>query len=241
MPVALDLERWPRRAAFLHFRDFEQPFFSLALRLDVTALKAWVAPQPRPAGFSLACHFLALRLANAQMPFKLRLQGRGEQARVLQYQRVDASTTVLRADESFGFAQLRWRPGFADFCRGGQAALQAVRDGPPGFHEPQPEPGDTLAATGEAATMFFTTLPWVHFSGFMHARPGAGRDDSTPRVVFGRAEPERDSPGARWWMPVQLDVHHALMDGLHAGRWLQALQHDCAHPRQVPGLASPDS
>lgn len=234
MPVALDLERWPRRAAYLHFRDFEQPFFSLALRLDVTALKAWLAERPRAGGFSLACHYLALRQANAQPAFRLRLQGRGEQARVMQYARVDASTTVLREDESFGFAQLCWRPGFADFCHAGAAAMQAVRAGPPGFHEPQPEPGDTLAAAGEAATMYFTTLPWVHFSGFMHARPGASRDDSTPRVVFGRAERQGEGTQARWWMPVQLDVHHALMDGLHAGRWLQALQHDCAHPHQLP-------
>lgn len=234
MPRPLDLESWPRRAAFEHFRDFEQPFFSITVRLDVSALMAWRTAAPRPGGLSLACHYLALRQANALQAFRLRLHGHGPAARVLEYARVDASTTVLRADESFGFAQLCWRPGFADFCSAGQAALQAVRDGPPGFHEAQPEPGDTLARSGEVATMYFTTLPWVHFSGFMHARPGAGRDDSTPRVVFGRVERE-DGTRPRWWMPVQLDVHHALMDGLHTGRWLQALQHDCQHPQAALG------
>jgi chloramphenicol O-acetyltransferase type A len=232
-PVYLDVTQWPRRAAFEHFRDFDQPFFSLCVRLDVAPLKAWLAAEPGrsgPGSFSLACHYLALRLANEHPAFRLRLEGQGPAARVRLHARVDASTTVLRADDSFGFAQLPWRSDFAGFRAQGQAALQAVREGPPGFHEPVPAPGDTLAASGEAATMYFTTLPWVHFSGFMHARPGAGRDDSTPRVVFGRAQAEAGAGAGPQWMPLQLDVHHALMDGLQAGHWLQALEAALAAP-----------
>ncbi len=216
----LDTARWARRDAFLHFSAFEQPFFSLCTRMDVAPLRAALARRPGPGGLSLACHHIALALANQHESFRLRLEGRGPSARVRVHARVDASTTVLRADDSFGFATLPHRPRFADFQAQGAAALQAVRDGPPGFHEPP-------AADDDSTLMYFTTLPWVHFTSFAHARPGPGVADSIPRVAYGRIQAD----GARQWLPVALDVHHALMDGLQAGRWLQALEDAFASPQ----------
>jgi chloramphenicol O-acetyltransferase type A len=217
----LDTKRWVRRAAYEHFRDFEQPFFSVCSRVDVAPLKAALAQRPG-LRLSLACHHLALRLANEQPPFLLRLLGHGGLARVRMHDSVDASITVLRADESFGFAHLPWRAGLADFSRQAAAAMQAVREGAPGFQDPVP------AADDAVALMYFTTLPWLHFSSFTHARPGRADalNDSIPRVAFGRI----DADGPRQWMPVALDVHHALMDGLHAGRWLQAFEEGLAAP-----------
>ncbi len=216
----LDTASWPRRDAYALFLGFEQAFFSLCTRLDVAPLKAALARQARPGGLSLACHHAALRLANEQLPFRLRLEGQGELTRVRVHGRVDASTTVLRGDDSFGFAHLRWQAGFSDFRAQAGQAMQAVRDGPPGFHEPPPGPEDA-----DAALMYFTTLPWVHFTSFAHARPLKGLD-SVPRVAFGRI----DADGTRQWLPVALDVHHALMDGVHAGRFLQGLEAAFAAP-----------
>jgi chloramphenicol O-acetyltransferase type A len=217
----LDFHQGPRRDAFRHFVAFEQPYFSLCTRMDVAPLKAALARHPGPGGLSLACHHIALALANRHEAFRLRLEGQGAQARVRLHARVDGSATVLRADDSFGFAYLPYLPRFADFRLQGAAAVQAVRDGPPGFHEPP-----SGLADEDATPMYFTTLPWVHFSSFAHARPGGGVDDSIPRVAFGRI----DAEGARQWLPVALDVHHALMDGVHAGRWLQALEAAFAAP-----------
>lgn len=221
----IDIATWSRRDAFLHFRDFAQPFFSVCIRCDVAPLKAALARRPGGGRLSLALHHLALRLANEQAPFRLRLQGRGDAARVMAHERIDASTTVLRADESFGFAYLPWRPGYADFVQHSAAALDAAQHRAPGLSDP------AQTDLGAAALMFFTTLPWVHFSSFAHARPGHGLPDSTPRVAFGRIDVDGAGPQARHWLPVALDVHHALMDGLHAGRWLQAFE---------AGLAAPD-
>ncbi len=224
MASYLDTDRWPRRDAFRYFAAFDQPFFSLCTRMDVAPLKAALADQfgPGGGGLSLACHHIALVLANRHDSFRLRLEGQGQAARVRRHARVDASTTVLRSDDSFVFATLPYQARFADFRAQGAAALQAVHDGPPGFHAPPPAPpGD------DGTLMYFTTLPWVHFSSFAHARPGAGVADSTPRVAFGGIQAE----GAQQWLPVALDVHHALMDGVHAGRWLQALAAAFAAPQ----------
>lgn len=199
----LDTDTWARREAFEYFRGFDKPYFSACVRLDAAPLKA--AAAARGASFSLACHFVTLRLANLHEPFRLRLEG----GRVRICETVHASTTVLRDDESFGFATLQHTADFAAFCAQGSAAMAAVRTRRRPF-EPDVD---------EAALVHYTTLPWLHFTSFSHAR-NWGREDAVPKIAFGRLQAE----GPRLWLPFSVEVHHALMDGLHLGRYVQAVE-----------------
>ncbi len=213
MATYLNTDTWARRDAFAYFRSFDKPYFSVCVRLDVAPLRAALATrsaaagqQPGKAGgLTLACYHLALCLANAQQPFRLRL----EAGRVRMHEVVHGSTTVLRADESFGFAYLRHTSSYAQFAAAAAAQISAVRDGKAPF-EPRVD---------EQALLHFTTLPWLHFSSFSHAR-NWGREDSVPKLAFGRI----DTQGAHQWMPCSVEVHHALVDGLHVGRYVQALE-----------------
>jgi chloramphenicol O-acetyltransferase type A len=65
--------------------------------------------------------------------------------------------------------------------------------------------------------VYHSTLPWLRFSHFTNAMHAG---DSVPRVVFGR----RFQDGARWRMPVSVEVHHAVMDGLDVHRFIESLQ-----------------
>jgi chloramphenicol O-acetyltransferase type A len=204
MPQFLDLDAWPRRAAFDHFRRLEQPFFSLCASVDVTALPARAKAVPGATLF-LAYHHAALRASNAVEPFRYRLQ----QGRVTVHERIDGSTTVLCADESIGFATLPFEPDFADFV---EAALPQVADAK--------QAGFRLeAAAVEQAQIHMTTIPWLAFTSFTHAR-SLGGEDSVPKLAFGKIEQE----GLRLKMPVAVEVHHALIDGLHVGRFFEAMQ-----------------
>lgn len=222
----LDLTHWPRRATFDFYRGFEQPFFSVCTRVDVAALKPALAQVERgshPATITLACHFLALQLANRMQAWRYRLMNSG--VRVLAA--VHASTTVLRDDDSFGFAHLLHATDYARFAAPAAQALAAARTAQPAF-EPR---------VGDAALLHFTTLPWLHFTSFAHARRGGnggnssnssnsgggGGVDSIPKIAFGRIDSD-PAGGPQHWMPMQLDVHHALMDGVHVGRFVQAFE-----------------
>lgn len=217
MATYLDTDGWSRREAFEYFRGFDKPYFSVCVRLDVAPLKAYLA-QAGVGSFSLACHFLTLRIANLQPPFRLRLQG----GRVRVYERIGGSATVLRDDDSFSFAYFDDAPDYAQFCLGASAAIAASRSGRAPF-DPKLD---------EAAVIHFTTLPWLHFSSFSHAR-NWGQEDSIPKIAFGRT----DADGARWWLPCSVEVHHALMDGLQLGRYVQALEAALAAPDQWLGTA----
>lgn len=200
-PVYLDLAHWPRRHTFEFYRGFDKPYFNLCTRLEVAALKAAVSEAG--ASFSLACHYLALRLANREEAFRYRL----EEGRVRVHPVVHGSTTVLRDDGSFAFADLPYEERFADFAGRGASALAAARRERFDPHADSP------------AVLHFTTLPWVHFTSFSHAR-NWGREDSVPKFAFGRI----DAEGDRLWMPMSVEVHHALVDGLHVGRFVQAFE-----------------
>ena len=210
MATYLDTVRWARREAFEYFRGFDKPYFNVCVRLDVAPLKTHLARRG-VGSFNLACYYLALRLANLHEPFRLRLEG----GRVRVHERVCGSATVLREDESFSFAYFDDQTDFTAFCAGASAANAATRAGRQPF-DPRLD---------EAATIHLTTLPWLHFSSFSHAR-NWGREDSVPKIAFGRA----DAEGPRLWLPCSVEVHHALMDGLHLGRYVQALEAAVAAP-----------
>ena len=65
----------------------------------------------------------------------------------------------------------------------------------------------------------YSVIPWVAFTSFAHARRW-GTDDAVPKIVFGKHR----EVGDRRLMPVSVEVHHALVDGLHVGRFYEALQ-----------------
>lgn len=203
-PTYLDLAQWPRRDAFAYFRDFDVPCFNICARLDVTMLKQHV----RNAGIgslSLAYHYLAIRLANEVPAFRYRLEG--ERVRV--HEVVHGSTTVLRDDDSFGFATLEHAPDFSIFAARGALAIQRARLANARFEPSKSDEG----------VIHMTTLPWLHFTSYSNARKwGAG--DSIPKIAFGRI----DAQGERLWMPISVEVHHALVDGLHVGRLIESFE-----------------
>jgi chloramphenicol O-acetyltransferase type A len=208
----LDLPRWPRRAAFDFFRGYAKPWFSVCVMLDVAALKAAVAASGR-GSFWLAYHFAAMRVANHGEPMRLRFTP--EAAGVRRLARVHAGTTVLRTDGSFGMLTLEQTEGWRAFVDVNRPRVAAALDPAAPFL-----PEDSLPAS--EGLVHTTTLPWLHFTSFEHARERE-RDADVPKLAFGRAV--RD--GARLLMPLAIEVHHALVDGLHVGEYVQALQAAC--------------
>lgn len=218
MATFLDTSTWHRREAFEYFKGFDKPYFNVCVRLNVAHLKAAVVASGA-GSFNLACHFLALRLANEHEAFRYRLEG----GRVRIHPVVCGGATVLRDDESFSFAYLEHHAHWPSFARQGAEVMAASRAGRVPF-DPRLD---------ESAVIHFTTLPWLHFSSFSHAR-NWGREDSVPKIAFGRA----DADAAGLWLPFSVEVHHALMDGLHLGRYVQAMETAVAEPERWLGVVA---
>ena len=192
MSGPIDLRTWKRRDHYLWFRKYEQPFFNVTVDLDATA--AWRASHKRGAvPFFLRSVFLMLKAANEVEAFRLRLRARG----VWLHDRVAVGPTIPRPDATFGFVRLEPAGTLKQFASAHAAILRTRTHR--GLISPK-QPGDDI--------VFHSVLPWLRFTSFANALPGSG--DSIPRIVFGRCVPE----GRRMKMPVAVEVHHALVDGI---------------------------
>lgn len=203
----LDLARWHRRDHFDLFRGFANPFFSVCVDLDATA--AWQSSKsPGSASFYVATLFHSLRAANDTEAFRMRIRG----DRVWLHDRVRASATILRDDESFGFGIFPAAASLEEFSRHATGEIAAAKRVAP----------LVLPRPGEDDLVYHSSLPWMRFTSFTNALNGG--KDSVPRVVFGKCEQRGD----RWLMPVAVEVHHALVDGLDVARYLDRLQQGIA-------------
>jgi chloramphenicol O-acetyltransferase type A len=209
MPTYLDLATWPRRELFEFYRDFDKPFFNICLRLDVSNLLKELRNHPG-VSVSLTYHYFALKAANEIEPFRYRLRD----GQVLVHDVIHGGTTLMLPNETFTLVYFDYAETFAEFIGPAQRALEEKKKDA-AF---QPRHDDD-------ARIHCTTIPWISFTSFSHARNWR-REDSVPKISFGKFTQE----GERTVMPFSVEVHHALVDGLHVGRYVTRMEEMLAQP-----------
>jgi chloramphenicol O-acetyltransferase type A len=205
----IDLDGWARREHFHLFRGYDRPHFSVSTDVDVTALYE-ASRGPEGPSFFLATLFAGMHAASATEAFRLRMRG----DRVWCHDAVSIGCTVLRADRTFGFGYFPHDPSFPRFAADGRAELERARAGTALLDDAREE---------DDAYLHSTVLPWIRFTSFTNA---LRRDDSVPKLVFGK----RFAAGDAWRMPVAVEVHHALVDGIDVGDFLERFQDLLAQP-----------
>ena len=210
MPRYLDLETWPRRIHFDFFRGYDNPFFNICTNVDVTALLNYTRAHSN-ISFFIAYHFLSIKAANEVEPFRYRLDGE----RVLIYERIHAGTIILLPDESFTFAYFDYDEDFEVFHTLAKATVERALKGGPRLDERE----------SREDLIHHSVLPWFAFTSISHARK-FGQEDSVPKIAFGKYT----FVGDRVMMPVSVQVHHALMDGLHVARYFERFEGYLADP-----------
>ena len=201
MAGPIDIRRWKRRQHYELFRKYAQPFFSVTVEVDVTRL-AMHCRRPGAPPFFLTSLFLMLGAVNETDAFRLRLRRRG----VWRHEAVAVGPTVLKTDETFAFVRIEPSDTLGTFLRAGKAAIAAALSG---------KALDATKSTDDI--VYHSVLPWFRFTALTNALPAG---DSIPRIVFGKTTLDR----RRAKMPVSVEVHHALVDGLDVARFLERFQ-----------------
>ena len=207
----IDLATYKRRAHFDFFRALDYPHVNLTAEVDVTALREFARDSGQ--SFFKCTLYLVSRAAN-EVP-ELRQRIRGET--IVEHERVHPSYTFLNDDEVFSFTYVDYQPDAAAFVKAAAAAEDAVRRQITLADEP-----------GRDDYLFVSAIPWVRFTSISHPIH-IQTVDSVPRISWGRFE-EQVAVGAgagsarRWRMPLSIQAHHALVDGLHIGRFYERLE-----------------
>jgi chloramphenicol O-acetyltransferase type A len=200
----IPLSDWPRRETLALFRRFQKPQYAVTARVDVTRILSRRADDEGFSGYLACVHAIGTAL-HAVPELACRIRG----DTVVRHDRMKLSPTLKFNDGRLGFTYLDWLPDFADFAAGARADIKDTLAG--GALKP--------GVDGDDGVAFLSCQPWLDFTAFDN--PVFDRDDSVPRVCWGRYTPEVTG---RWTMAVALQVHHGLLDGVHVAQFFKAMQ-----------------
>jgi chloramphenicol O-acetyltransferase type A len=211
----INLETWPRREHFKVFSTLDYPHFSMCANVDLTTFYPVV--KQRGISFTVAIVYVLARAANAIPEFRYRIRP-GE---VVEHEIVHPGTTILAGEDLFTFCYFDYTEDFSLFAARAAEQIAYVKE----HLTLEDEPGrDDL--------LFMTAIPWVSFTSFMHPLH-LHPVDSVPRFAWGKFFED----GELLKMPLSVQGHHALMDGLHMGRFYAEVQGYLRHPDSVLGKA----
>jgi chloramphenicol O-acetyltransferase type A len=209
----INLDGWPRRDHYLYFKEFEFPYFSLCADIDITNFLPLI--KTKEISFTAAIMYLVGRVANGIPEFRQRIRDEGP----IEHEVVHPSATILSRDDLFTFCTAIYQENFLAFAAETQQEILRIKT------EPSLE-----EKIKDDSMLFMTSIPWVSFTGFMHPVK-LSPADSVPRFAWGKFREE----GQKTVMPLSVQGHHALMDGLHAGLFYEEFQRLLDNPEQFVG------
>ena len=204
----IDLATWPRREQYELYRDLAFPYFSMTADVDVTELRGLV--RRLGESFTSAFSYAVARAANDVPEFRQRMHRRDrEPDEIREFAIVHPSITVLGDGGQFRFCV---RPYPEDFDAFREQAL-------PRIEEAKKAPSLWVVPDREDF-LFMTSIPWSRFTAMTHPVP-LDPACSVPRIAWGKFQ---EDPDGRTRMPLNVQAHHAMIDGLHLGRFYARLQ-----------------
>jgi chloramphenicol O-acetyltransferase type A len=209
----INLETWPRREYFKLYNSFDHPHFNLCANVDLTAFYPVIKQQN--ISITIAIVYIISRAANTIPEFRYRIRG-GD---VIEHAIVHPSTTILTGDQLFSFCTIEYTQDFSVFAARATEQINYVRN-----HLTIKD------KSGQDDLLFMTAIPWISFTSFMHPI-NLNPADSIPRFAWGKFIKD----GNPMKMPLSVQGHHALMDGIHMARYYELVQELMNHPNFLPG------
>ena len=198
----VDLTKWPRKAVFEFYRDFDYPQINVCVDIDVTSTVAYLKVQNLSKFKTILwaiCH-----VSNSMDEFKYRIR----KGNVILHDRVHPSFTVLTPDNLFAFCYAEYTQNIRIFFERVEKGIQECRVNPSLEDEP-----------GQDDLLFVSCLPWIHFRSISHPVK-LDAEDSIPRISWGSFKEDKE----KIRMPLAVQVHHGLADGYHLGKFFNRMQ-----------------
>ncbi len=196
---AIDLASYKRRDIFQAFNDRLMPQFSTTCEVDVSGIKRLA--DELGESFFIAMSYAVSRAVNSVPEFRHRVID----GVLYEYECVHPGYTVAREDDLFSFCDSRFDLHYPVYRDHARAQMDAVRA--------KPDLG-----VGDKHQMFFiTSIPWFRFTAFHH--PYDPLYGYIPVITLGQYQ-EVQGGGT---MPVAVQVHHGVVDGIHVARFYAAL------------------
>ena len=205
----VDIESWPRKAQYDYFKDYGQPYCNVCTEVDVTALVDYC--HQKNLSFTRTTIYTVLRAANLVSAFRYRFQNDD----VVAFNKVDGRLLLLHEDESLGFCHLPYLVDFKAFHEKAGELIERAKTQKSSFRPQENRRKDVI---------HFSVSPWMYLTSVTHPRNDNKGD--IPKVVLARYVKRED----RMFMPLSVEIHHALMDGFHISKLVRNVQASLDNP-----------
>lgn len=209
----IDMTKYPRLDHFRHFLTMQQPCVSITVQIDITdwlsRLKASGCP------FFLSFQYAVVRAANRIPEFRQRIVD----DKIVEYDYCNPSYIVSLPDDTYRYCNVNVNQPFAQYLEESRVKQDAA------LHSEhlEEEEGDVLGL------LFISCVPWFNYTEAMMPYPGGSF--SNPSFCWGGYKTEkylaledgRVTEKVKTSIPVTLFFNHALIDGIHAGRFFNNL------------------
>jgi len=200
----IDIQNWKRKEHFEFFSKMASPYFGITTEVDCT--QAYI--NAKANGYSFFPYYLhkSMIAVNAVAELKLRILDND----VVVFETINAGATIGREDGTFGFVFVNFTADFDTFNLELRAEIEAVQN------------STGLRLNGDdikTDLIRHSTIPWTSFTGLLHPT-NFDRTASVPKITFGKFS-VRDG---RKYLPVSIEAHHGLVDGIHLAKYLSEFQ-----------------
>lgn len=196
---------------FNSFKNRDIPYFSTTCNIEIQNLKKFV--KLRNISFFVSFSYIISVSVN-RIP---QLRHRIIDGELYEFKIVDPGHTVLLDDETFSFCDSKFFEDFHTYYEYAIARIEEVKNRPD-------------QNNADKNHMFFiTSIPWFSFTSFVH--PYDKLYSSIPIITIGKYFEQGDS----WLIPIAIQVHHGVVDGLHVGKYYACMEELCKNPEVVLG------
>jgi chloramphenicol O-acetyltransferase type A len=197
----VDINTWNRKKLYNHFMQLKDPYFGVVIPFDVT--KAYEKSKQQNIGFFVKYLHDCMKAINEIDNFRYRIID----DKVVDYDVIHASATIMREDKTFGFSFINYDEDLNTFMHNLKKEKDRIQ-----------KTDDLYPPVNSQDCIHCSALPWFKFSG--HKEPASDQIESVPEIAFSKAEKEHE----RLIMNVSVHVNHALVDGYHVGLFKEKFQ-----------------
>lgn len=197
----IDEATWKRALHCQVFRNSIEPCYCVTFELDITNFLSKIRGLKYSFTFSLI--FLVSKCANDIEEFRYRFLDN----HIVLFDRINTAFTYLDKDsELFKVVNVEMQDTLEEYVT---IAAQKAANQKEYFTGPL---GNDVFQ--------FSPMPWVNYTHISHTNSGK-KDNATPLFDWGKYV-ER---AGKIILPFTVQVHHSFVDGIHIGKFTDALQH----------------
>lgn len=198
----IDMENWPRKNQYNHFKALDYPHFNICGNIDITQFYKFIKENKN--SFFPSFLFFSVKTANYIKEFRYRIR----EDRVIEHDVVNPSFTIMTTKGVFSFCTVEYVDNYNEFILNAKRKIEAAKN----IVNLQDEPGrDDL--------LYITSVPWISFTSVVHP-VHMNPVDSIPRIAWGKFFEEN----GKMKIPLSIQAHHALLDGDHVGKYFTLIQ-----------------